>query len=179
MKSKEEIKIIIVASGGNGRGIGVHVGAMVPLLQYFSNQSKVLDAWVGTSAGAVVGSWIANNPAVDGAREARNIYLSLTASDVFGNWWQRNVIPLLRILRTRFNINAVDSIGHSDSVKNALQDILPLGNFDKLSIPLVATVDDIQNFRFGYFDSWDSLDFKVFEAAYVSSAQPPFLEPRY
>ncbi len=179
MKPKEEIKRIIVASGGNGDGIGLHLGAIVELLRYFVKQNKGLDAWVGTSAGAVVGSWIANEPTVPGAVEAREIYLGLTAGDIFGNWWNRNVIPFWRVTKTRLDINAVDSIGHSQSVKDAFRRILPSVFFDMLTIPLVATVDDIANFRFGYLDSWNTPDFPVPEAAYASSAQPPFLEPLY
>lgn len=147
-----------VLSGGGNLG-AIQVGAVLSLLEH----GITPDLLVGTSAGAVNASYLADDPGLDGARRLAEIWSSVRTRDVF----RFPVRPwhLLAHLRG-------DALYHNDGLQRLLERSLPYRNIEDAALRLRVVATDFETGRSVAFHSGPVVD-----AVLASSALPGLFPP--
>ncbi len=125
----EHSKVAFVLSGGGSLG-SIQVGVVEALME----QGVFPDIIVGTSVGALNGAWLARHPTLEGVRELREIWATLSEKRVFTGG---RVRAFLRMLAGKPNLFT------NEGIQNLIDRHLGDVTFDDLPVPLVVTAVDL------------------------------------
>lgn len=175
---REDVQTALVISGGSGDGLGLTVGALKVLVEYWKKHNTTIDGIIGTSQGAISGAWFAENPTPKGIAVAEELYLSLTQKALFGRSGLFLEIELaIRAGRIQISPNSIDSILEGDHLRSLLGEIFKNRTLGGLSIHYGATVIDCSNSLYRVINTTDDPTFQLRLATYASAAQVPYLDP--
>jgi NTE family protein len=152
-------KTILVLGGGGTKGIA-HVGAW----RAITEAGLAVDEIVGTSIGSLIGSLIAHEMALDEMERRARL---LRKEQIIGiNRWA-----------LMFNGIRQKSVFRSHPFRGFLDEVLPVGRFDELRIPLGVNAVDLETGLAEWFGAGGRNDVPLAEAVYASSALPMFFPP--
>lgn len=130
--------IAFVLPGGGVMGI-IQVGQLEALV----GAGIVPDLIVGTSVGAINGAALASNPTVEGIAELRDVWLSLSADDIF---------PGSRASRLWRILTHGDHLHPNDGIR-ALIERIPARTFETLQIPMSVCAANLRTGAEHWFTS--------------------------
>jgi NTE family protein len=153
------MKTILVLGGGGVKGM-THAGAWRALVDAGVHISEI----VGTSVGSLVGACLAGGK---GWPELSASALALKKPD----------IVLLNRWALLLNGIRQPSIFQSEPLHQYITSMLPVANFDELSIPFNVNAVDLESGEQSWFGTGARTDVPIADAVYASCALPLFYPP--
>lgn len=156
---RDQRRTVLVLGGGAMRGMA-HIGVLRALEQL----GIKYDAIVGTSIGAVVGTFAAAGTPLD---EMERMVLALNKGDYFR----------LNFLKFLFKGVRTPSMYRGDTFRNTLEDILPIKSFEEARVPFYCNAVNLESGGQVFWGAPGMRDIPLVEAVYSSCCLPGIFEP--
>lgn len=156
---RDQRRTVLVLGGGAMRGMA-HIG----VLRALAELGITYDAIVGTSIGAVVGTFAAAGTPLD---EMEEMVLSLNKGDYFR----------LNFLKFLFKGVRTPSMYRGDTFRKTLEDILPIKRFDEAAVPFYCNAVNLESGGQVFWGAPGMEDIPLAEAVYSSCCLPGIFEP--